>query len=101
MVEVGTVSDRLGEAGDDVADEQLQWAAVFSKALGQRVAALRKERGVNQDDFARSVKLHRAHMGFVEQGRSNPNLLTLLRIAEGLGVSLSELVAVDLEGMEK
>ncbi|CAN5901882.1 hypothetical protein BH24DEI2_BH24DEI2_29180 [soil metagenome] len=79
------------------AAEDARRTEVFRKALGRRIGVLRKERGFNQDDFARMVNLHRAQMGFVEQGRSNPNLLTLLRIAEGLKVSLSELVDVDLE----
>jgi transcriptional regulator with XRE-family HTH domain len=56
-----------------------------------RLKRLRKERGISQEDFAHKAGLHRVGYGWIEQQRRTPNLATLVKIAEGFEISLSEL----------
>ena len=81
----------------EIPEEQQRFELAFRKALAARIRALRAERDLNQDDCADLANLHRAHLGFIEQARSDPNLTTLLRIAGALGVSVSALLEVTVE----
>ena len=64
--------------------------------FGQRVRALRSERGWSQEDFAAECEVHRTYMGGVERGERNVSLVNIERIARALGMTLSEL----FEGVE-
>ena len=59
------------------------------KALGARVRALRKSRGLTQSELAHRAGLY--DVGKIERGESNPAFLTLLRIARTLEVALADL----------
>ncbi len=56
--------------------------------LGVRIKELRRERGWSQRRLAQKCGLNRAHVGTLESGHSDVQLLTLLKIAKGLGVPL-------------
>jgi transcriptional regulator with XRE-family HTH domain len=59
--------------------------------IGQRIRALREGKSLSQDALAESSDLHRTYISGVERGIRNPSLLSLDRIAKGLGVRLVEL----------
>lgn len=59
--------------------------------LGARIRALREERRLTQDALADRAFLSRAYWSFLERGEKTASLDTLVRIAEVLDVSLSEL----------
>jgi transcriptional regulator with XRE-family HTH domain len=61
-------------------------------ALAQRMKELRKKRGFSQEAFADHAGLHRVAVGWIEQGRRVPSLKTLVKISQGLGISVSELL---------
>jgi transcriptional regulator with XRE-family HTH domain len=66
----------------------------FQRRLGQRIRELRIKQGFDsQDAFSEFMGLHRTVVGFWETGRKDLRLSTLLRVAEALGVTLSELLA--------
>ena len=66
--------------------------AALRRSLGSKVQQLRKERQVNQDDFADQAGLSRAYIGRLENGRVDPHLSTLYKIAKALGTSVDELL---------
>ena len=66
-------------------------------ALAKRIMDLRKKRGFSQEAFADHAGLHRVAVGWIEQGRRVPTLKTLVKVSQGLGISLSEL----LKGVDK
>lgn len=65
--------------------------SVTHRKLGERIKQLRKEKDMTQEDLAFKVEVDRSYMGFVERGEKNPTLDKLIKIANALTVSLSEL----------
>ena len=64
----------------------------FKRDLGTRIAQLRSERGMSQRKFALVLELDRVTLNRIEAGKGNPTIDTLARIAQGLDVSLEELL---------
>ena len=61
--------------------------------LGQRLRAVREARGLTQQAVARSAAIATDMVSRLENGHyTSPGLRTLLRIAEGMGVSLAALL---------
>lgn len=67
-------------------------AESFPNALGRAIAAARVERLITQEELGIRSGLHSTAISRIERGFRNPSLLMLLRISEGLGMRLSELV---------
>lgn len=59
--------------------------------FGGKMRALREATGLAQEDFAREIGLHRTEIGVLECARREPRLSTLLILARGLDVEMSEL----------
>jgi transcriptional regulator with XRE-family HTH domain len=53
---------------------------------------LRSGRGLSLDQAARRLGVSRRSLVALEQGRGNPSLSTLLRLAEGYGIGLVDLI---------
>lgn len=68
---------------------------VSSGKLGFRVRKLRRERDMTLNDLAASSGVSRAMISKIERGEKNPTLVVAARIAEGLGVTLSQLAGVE------
>ena len=66
--------------------------AVSSGKLGARVKDLRRRRGLTLEELAASSGVSRAMLSKVERGEKNPTLVVAAKVAEGLGVGLSELL---------
>ena len=47
---------------------------------------------MSQGDIARALEVHRAYVSGIETGKRNPTLATLEKLANALGVSVSELL---------
>lgn len=63
------------------------------RAVGKRIKLLRIERDLSQEDLSYEANIGRAAVSAIENGTSNPTLLTLVALANVLGVSLGELFA--------
>lgn len=61
-------------------------------ALGEAIRLARKEQGISQERLALLAEIDRSYMGRVERGDNNVAVLTLIRIAQALGVSLKDLM---------
>ena len=64
---------------------------LIQQAFGQRIQALRKEQGLSQERFALIIEMDRTYYASVEAAKRNISLVNIKKIADGLGVSLSEL----------
>lgn len=62
---------------------------------GLRIREIREERGISQDELAALAGLDRSHLTRLETGvgPKNPGIETLGRIAQALGVRLTDLLA--------
>ena len=70
----------------------VRYSAQFYKlALGWAIADLRREMEKKQQTLADDAALSRGQLSRIEGGGENPTLESLLAIADGLGVNLSEL----------
>lgn len=65
--------------------------------FGNRIRELRTETGLSQEKFALKIGMDRTYYASVESGRRNISLINIEKIAEGLGVSLSELFMFNKE----
>ena len=64
---------------------------LLQKSLGVKIQNLRKETGMSQEKFSLHVNMDRTYFASVEAGKRNISIQNLKKIADGLGVSLSEL----------
>lgn len=63
----------------------------IQKAFGQKVQSLRKQKGLSQEKFALSINMDRTYFASVEAGKTNIAIKNIKKIADGLGITLSEL----------
>ena len=64
---------------------------IVCKSFGKKVRILRLSAGLSQEQLANLCELDRTYIGGIERGERNPALKNIYRIAQALGVSLSEL----------
>ena len=62
------------------------------KALGKKIQKRRKELGFTQEEIAEKIRMSRAYVGYIEQGRNAPSLDALEKIARALKTSVSTLL---------
>lgn len=60
------------------------------KSLGQRIRRLRKSAGLSQDALAREAGIGRVTLARLEKGGQTPRYKTLVGVAKGLGVDVSD-----------
>ena len=70
-------------------------AAVSSGRLGGRVRELRRRRGLTLEELAELSGVSRAMISKLERGEKNPTLVVAAKLAEGLGVTLSQLAGME------
>lgn len=60
-------------------------------ALGRAVQALRAKRGLSQTQLAEATGFVQSWISHIERGKRNPTWSNIVRLADGLGVSVAEL----------
>ncbi len=63
-----------------------------SKQLGQNLKRIRTKKGISQGDIARDLDVSRGYISTIENGKTNPTLSTIAKIAKALGVTNDELL---------
>lgn len=61
------------------------------KLIGNRIRELRKEQELSLRDVAFKIGMEPSNLSVIENGKSNPQILTFARIASALNVELSDL----------
>lgn len=59
--------------------------------LGKKIRNLRNKLGLSQEKFALKIEMDRTYFASVELGHRNISIKNIKKIADGLGVSISEL----------
>ncbi len=63
-----------------------------AKKLGENIRRIRKEKPMTQIELCRKLGLDRAYISNIENGKKNPTLTTIEKIAKALTVSIEELM---------
>ena len=63
--------------------------------FGRKVREERLKKGYSQEDFAELVGVHRTYIGMIERAEKNITLLNIKKLADGLGISVSELMRLE------
>ncbi|MFT3816490.1 MAG: helix-turn-helix transcriptional regulator [Rubrivivax sp.] len=62
-------------------------------ALGTALRRVREARSISQERLALLAEVDRSYVGRIERGDNNPALLTLVRLAGALEISVATLLA--------
>jgi transcriptional regulator with XRE-family HTH domain len=60
--------------------------------VGQNLKKIRTEKGISQGDICRALDMDRAYISALENGKRNPTVATLEKIAKVLGISVDQLL---------
>ena len=72
--------------------------------MKNRIEAIRKERGIRQEEFAKIMGVSRQTISSLETGRYNPSIFLAWKIARYFGMSIEEVFIFeedDLNGGNK
>ena len=87
MTKIVNIMTRAVPPTEDAAD-------LLNGAIARRIAVLRKGKQQTFDQLAVRSGVSKGMLVQIEQGRANPSIATLCRLAAGLGVSVSDLMLV-------
>ena len=59
--------------------------------VGLNLQALRRAKGLSQEELAHRADVHQTYLSGVERGRRNPSVLVLARIAAAMGEDIEAL----------
>ena len=65
--------------------------------MKNKIEAIRKERGIRQEEFAKAMGVSRQTISSLENGRYNPSILLAHRIAKYFGMTIEEVFIFDEE----
>lgn len=68
------------------------------KRIGQRIAAVRKEKGLTQAELAERSGYAQSHIARIEAGRYSVGFDTMEEIAEAMGKKVDLVPSADAEG---
>ncbi len=68
---------------------------------GRVIRELRKKKGMSQEVLSGFAGIERSHLTMIETGKKSANVETLWRIADALGLRMSQLMAMVEEAGEQ
>ena len=64
----------------------------ISAKLGQNMKRIRTKKKMSQGDIARALGVDRGYISNIENGKKNPTLATIQKLADALKISADELL---------
>ncbi len=71
------------------------------KQIGQRIAELRKMKGLSQEDLSKSVRISRPSLAQIELGNRSLDIFELQKLSQILGFSLDDFMSEDFSANHK
>lgn len=68
--------------------------------MKNRIEAIRKERGIRQEDFAKSMGVSRQTISSLETGRYNPSIFLAYKIARYFEMTIEEVFIFEEEELK-
>ena len=69
--------------------------------MKNRIEEIRKERGIRQEEFAKSMGVSRQTISSLENGRYNPSIMLAYKIAKYFQLTIEEVFVFEDEESEK
>ena len=63
-----------------------------AQRLGNNLKKIRTVKGISQGEIARRLETDKGFVSNIENGKTNPTLATISKIAKAIGVSVGELM---------
>ncbi len=63
-----------------------------SEKLGKNLKRIRTAKGISQGEISRKLEVDKSFVSNIENGKTNPTLATIAKIAKAIGVSVGELM---------
>jgi len=63
-----------------------------SQKLGRNLKRIRTKKGITQGDIVRALSMPKSFVSSIENGKTNPTLATIAKLAKAIGVSVGELM---------
>ena len=67
--------------------------------MKNRIESIRKERGIRQEELARTLGVSRQTISSLENGRYNPSIFLAYKIARYFGMTIEEVFIFDEEDL--
>ena len=68
--------------------------------MENRIEAIRKERGVRQEEFAKLMGVSRQTISSLENGRYNPSIILAYKIAKYFDMTIEEVFVFEEEALK-
>lgn len=69
----------------------------YLKLVGENIARVRKENNLTQVDVCSEIEMDKPYLSSIENGRQNPTLLTLKKLADAIAVPVNKLLNIEVE----
>lgn len=69
-------------------NESVKAKRAFCKVIAEKIKSARKQKGLTQEQLARKLHISQQVISRIEKGGENISLLTLKKIADGLGADI-------------
>lgn len=63
-----------------------------AQKLGKNLKRIRTKKGITQGDIVRALGMPKSFVSSIENGKTNPTLSTITKLAKAIGVSVGELM---------
>ena len=67
--------------------------------MKNKIEEIRKEKGIRQEDFAKSMGVSRQTISSLENGRYNPSILLAYKIAKFFDMTIEDIFCFDEESL--
>lgn len=67
--------------------------------MKNKIEEIRKERGIRQEEFAKSMGVSRQTISSLENGRYNPSIMLAYKIAKYFGMTIEEVFIFEEESV--
>ena len=74
------------------ATEHIVWTMNEAEKLGKNLKRIRTGKDISQGDISRSLKVHKGYISNIENGKVNPTLATISKLAKAIGIHPHELL---------
>ena len=68
--------------------------------MKNRIEEIRKEKGIRQEEFAKSMGVSRQTISSLENGRYNPSIILAYKIAQYFGMTIEEVFVFEEDNVK-